>query len=75
MRLSFLTRFIINLINLYQIYISSSLPNSCRFYPSCSEYAKQAFLKYGLVIGMVIALGRLIKCHPFSGSQGFNPLN
>jgi hypothetical protein len=75
LRLSFLTRIIINLINFYQRYISNSLPNSCRFYPNCSEYAKQAFLKYGLIIGMILALGRLIKCQPFSGSQGFDPLN
>ena len=66
--------FIIHLLNVYQRYISSSLPCSCRFYPSCSEYAKQAILKYGLIRGTGIALRRLARCHPFSDKQGFDPL-
>ncbi|MGD9014433.1 MAG: membrane protein insertion efficiency factor YidD [Candidatus Omnitrophota bacterium] len=65
---------IIGLINFYQQYINRYLPCSCRFYPSCSEYAKQAVLKYGLTRGALIAWQRLCKCHPFSDKQGFDPI-
>ncbi|KPK42978.1 MAG: hypothetical protein AMJ78_00405 [Omnitrophica WOR_2 bacterium SM23_29] len=65
---------VIGLLDFYQQYISKNLPISCRFYPSCSEYAKQAILKYGTALGMAKAIWRLVKCHPFSGTQGFCPL-
>ena len=45
----------------------------CRFYPSCSEYAYQAILKYGLWRGGFKALWRLFRCHPFS-KGGVDPL-
>jgi putative membrane protein insertion efficiency factor len=64
----------IALINCYQRYISGYLPSSCRFYPSCSEYAKQAITKYGLTRGALLAWQRLKKCHPFSGQQGCDPV-
>ena len=40
-------------------------PAVCRFYPSCSEYALQAILKYGPLRGSWMALRRLLRCHPF----------
>ncbi len=49
----------------YQKYISPYLPHSCRFYPSCSEYSRQAFEKYGFVKGLILSLKRIMKCHPF----------
>lgn len=54
----------ISLITLYQRFISPLLPRTCRFYPSCSEYAKQALQKYGLVRGGWLALKRISRCHP-----------
>jgi len=58
---------------LYQRVISPLLPQSCRFYPTCSEYAKQAILKYGPLKGGWLALKRLARCHPLS-SGGYDPL-
>ena len=44
------------MIFLYQHYISPFFPSSCRFYPSCSEYAKQAFLKYGFLKASILTI-------------------
>ncbi|MDG2341956.1 MAG: membrane protein insertion efficiency factor YidD [Cytophagales bacterium] len=60
-------------IILYQKLISPILPNTCRFYPSCSEYSKQAILKYGVFYGIFLSFKRLIKCHPWGG-HGNDPL-
>ncbi len=61
------------LIKLYQGLISPFLPNSCRFQPTCSEYAKQAIIKYGFFKGFRMAAKRISRCHPWGGS-GFDPL-
>ena len=47
-------RIFISLINMYQKHISPLFPRKCRFYPSCSEYAKQAIDKYGVVKGIFL---------------------
>ena len=52
-------------IRLYQILISPLLPPSCRFYPSCSEYAIVAIRTHGVLRGSWLALTRLGRCHPF----------
>ena len=52
----------------------SLLPRCCRFWPSCSEYAKEALLKYGIIKGGYKALARIMRCHPYSGKSGFDPL-
>ncbi len=52
------------LITAYQKLLSPMLPRSCRFYPSCSEYAKQAIQKYGIAKGGWLALKRIARCHP-----------
>ena len=39
--------------------------NCCRFYPSCSDYARQAIEKYGILKGMFLSLIRTVKCHPW----------
>lgn len=64
----------ISLINFYQEYIRHILPATCRFTPSCSEYAKEAILKYGFLKGGFRAVKRLFACHPFSGRAGYDPL-
>jgi len=64
----------ISTLNTYQKYVRIVLPESCRFYPSCSEYAKQALLKYGFLKGVVKGLARILRCHPFSGKSGYDPL-
>jgi putative membrane protein insertion efficiency factor len=55
----------IALLALYKRRLSPLLPPSCRFTPTCSEYARLAILKHGAGRGGALALGRLIKCHPF----------
>jgi len=52
-------------IRVYQWFLSPLFPASCRFYPSCSEYARQAIEKYGALWGTGLALRRLVKCHPW----------
>jgi putative membrane protein insertion efficiency factor len=64
----------IKLINIYQKYFRGILPSSCRFFPACSEYAKQAILKYGFFAGILKATKRLFLCHPFSNKEGYDPL-
>lgn len=58
-------RFLVILIRLYQKFLSPLKGQSCRFYPSCSEYSAQAILKYGLTKGSWKAIKRILKCHPF----------
>ena len=53
------------LIRLYQLLLSPWIGNSCRFYPTCSEYARLALLKYGFWRGGLRATGRLLRCQPF----------
>ena len=49
----------------YHRVVSPFLPPACRFYPSCSEYAAQAIEKHGTVRGVLLAVARLARCHPF----------
>lgn len=65
-------RLIVALINVYKALISPYLPRSCRFYPTCSEYAAEAIREHGLVRGAVLAVRRLLRCHPFSPG-GYDP--
>ncbi len=61
------------LIHIYQKYISPILPSSCRFYPSCSEYSKQAFETYGFFSALCLSVKRILKCNPMSEGY-FDPL-
>ncbi len=61
------------LIKGYQKVISPLFPPSCRFYPTCSEYAIQAFGKYGVFKGGAKATWRILRCNPFN-KGGFDPL-
>ena len=56
---------LMGLIRLYQYVISPILPRSCRFFPSCSEYALEAVQRYGGWRGGWLAIKRLLRCHPF----------
>lgn len=69
-------KLLISLINIYQKHISlwlSSKNIKCKFYPTCSEYTKQAIEKYGAGKGMCLGICRILKCNPFS-KGGYNPL-
>ncbi len=65
-------KIILKLINLYQITPLSS-HKMCRFTPTCSEYAKQAITKYGVLKGLFLSIKRILKCHPL-GKYGYDPL-
>ncbi|MCR4405125.1 MAG: membrane protein insertion efficiency factor YidD [Candidatus Acetothermia bacterium] len=58
---------------IYQAAISPLLPHSCRFFPSCSEYARQAILKHGPCRGSLLAIKRFLRCHPLSRG-GYDPV-
>ena len=58
-------KIILFLISIYQK-ISSLTPPRCRFYPTCSEYTKQAINKYGIKKGVYLGFKRILKCHQFS---------
>lgn len=57
----------------YQYVISPIFPPTCRFIPSCSQYAIEAVQKYGVVRGGIKALWRILRCHPFSRG-GYDPV-
>ena len=57
----------------YQKFISPALPPSCRFSPSCSQYALEAVSKYGALKGMWLGARRLVRCHPFNPG-GYDPV-
>lgn len=66
----------IYLIEIYQKNISKILENRnirCKFYPSCSEYTKQAINKYGVIKGCIYGIKRILRCNPFS-KGGYDPL-
>ena len=63
----------LKLIRFYKKSISPHLPDSCRFYPTCSEYAYQAIEKYGFFKGWLMALWRITRCHPFNPG-GYDPV-
>jgi putative membrane protein insertion efficiency factor len=61
------------LIRGYQLVISPWLPPSCRFEPSCSNYALQALKQHGPLVGPLLATWRIARCNPFGG-QGYDPV-
>lgn len=63
----------IKAIEMYQKFVSPLLPRVCRYEPSCSEYMRQALLKYGFWKGFSLGLKRLLRCHPFGGG-GMDPV-
>lgn len=63
----------IYLIEKYQKCISPALGNNCKYYPSCSEYTKQAIEKYGTLKGSFLGIWRILRCNPFS-KGGYDPL-
>ncbi len=67
-------RVFIYLIKLYRKYISPLKGRpTCKFYPTCSQYAIDAIEKYGIFKGMLLAIWRILRCNPFS-EGGFDPV-
>ena len=61
------------ILAMYKRWISPSLPPSCRYVPTCSEYAMEAVERYGILRGGMMALARLLRCHPFARG-GYDPV-
>ncbi|MFQ5689017.1 MAG: membrane protein insertion efficiency factor YidD [Gemmatimonadota bacterium] len=68
-----MTRLLVGLIRMYQAGLSPLLPPSCRYTPSCSEYAVTAIRRFGTLRGSWLALRRLARCHPLGG-RGLDPV-
>ena len=64
---------IVLLLRGYQRFISPLKPPSCRFTPTCSSYAIEAVLRFGVLKGGYLAVRRVLKCHPFHAG-GFDPV-
>jgi len=64
---------VIFVVRAYRLLLSPYLPPSCRYQPTCSQYAEEALDKYGALKGGMIALKRISRCHPWGGS-GYDPL-
>ncbi|MBL8176991.1 MAG: membrane protein insertion efficiency factor YidD [Bryobacterales bacterium] len=60
-------------LRFYKRWISPLLPSACRFYPTCSDYMRQAVEKHGAFRGVYLGLRRLAKCHPFHAG-GYDPV-
>ena len=66
-------RVLTGMIRLYQKHISPSLPRTCRFYPTCSQYAVQAIKKHGPIKGLGLSVWRILRCNPFNPG-GYDPV-
>lgn len=60
-------------VEAYRVTLSPLLGGHCRYEPSCSRYAEEAIARHGAAAGMRLALGRLLRCHPFRPG-GFDPV-
>jgi uncharacterized protein len=66
-------RIALKAISIYKLAVSPWLPPSCRFTPTCSEYAGEAIGKFGFIGGLARAIARLLRCHPLHRG-GFDPV-
>jgi putative membrane protein insertion efficiency factor len=57
---------VLGLLRFYKRYVSPAMPPSCRFTPTCSEYAYEAIERYGVIKGGWMGLRRLARCHPWN---------
>ncbi|PYS87659.1 MAG: membrane protein insertion efficiency factor YidD [Acidobacteria bacterium] len=64
---------LVSLLKFYKAAVSPWLPPSCRFVPTCSEYACEAIQRHGALRGSWMGLRRLLRCHPFH-SGGYDPV-
>lgn len=70
---NFLRRILVLPIRIYKLLISPLLPPACRYEPTCSVYAMQAILRFGLLAGSWLAIRRIVSCNPWGG-HGYDPV-
>ena len=70
---SLIKKFLISFIKFYRKYISPLKKPCCRFTPTCSEYALEAFERYGALKGLYLSIKRILRCHPFC-EGGYDPV-
>lgn len=70
---SLLVALLVALIRFYRAFISPLTPPSCRFTPTCSQYAIEALRKHGPLRGLALAVWRILRCNPWGGS-GYDPV-
>ncbi len=66
-------KLLLAIIKIYKYAVSPLMPSSCRFTPTCAEYAMEAIRKYGSLKGSALAARRILKCNPFH-EGGFDPV-
>ena len=66
-------KILLSLVRFYQYAISPLLGQNCRFFPSCSEYTREAIEKHGACRGMLLGAKRILRCHPWNPG-GFDPV-
>jgi putative membrane protein insertion efficiency factor len=66
-------KLIVAILRLYKLALSPLLPSACRYYPSCSDYMRQAVEKYGPARGVWMGIKRIARCHPFH-QGGLDPV-
>ena len=76
--MNILNHILIKLIKVYKFLISPLLGNSCRYFPTCSDYSIEALKTFGFFKGSYKSLKRIFSCHPIKllgGGEGFDPVN
>jgi len=68
-----ITRIVLTLITAYQHCLSALMGSRCRFYPSCSQYTKEAIENYGIAKGCYMGSRRIVRCHPWH-EGGYDPV-
>ena len=71
------TKILIKFIKFYKFLISPFLGNSCRYFPTCSDYSIEALKTFGFIKGIFLIIKRIFSCHPIKflgGGEGFDPV-
>ena len=71
--MNILTYLLIKFIKFYKFLISPFLGQSCRYFPTCSDYSIEALKTYGFFKGLILSIRRILSCHPW-GQGGFDPV-
>ncbi len=69
-----ITYLLIVIVKTYQLFISPLFPNSCKFNPTCSTYFIESLKRYGTIEGSYKSILRIMKCNPWFGSGGNDPV-